>query len=101
MRNTEPQQCRKAPVSLLGTPPANARLAQICLPIGAPGPGTLPRFGRKVESSQQPKGDRKRSTDKTKRRSRYMVDTFALPLMLIRKWFGDRAFDRVLMSQMS
>jgi NAD(P)-dependent dehydrogenase (short-subunit alcohol dehydrogenase family) len=38
----------------------------------------------------------------TKRpKTRYVIGKYAMPMILIRKWFGDRVFDRVLMSQMS
>lgn len=33
-------------------------------------------------------------------RTRYAVGKYAKPLILIRKWFGDRVFDRVILSQM-
>lgn len=35
-----------------------------------------------------------------KPRTRYAVGKFAKPFIFIRKWFGDRMFDRILMSQM-
>jgi short subunit dehydrogenase len=34
-------------------------------------------------------------------KTRYIIGKYAMPLILIRKWFGDRVFDRILMSQMS
>lgn len=34
-------------------------------------------------------------------RTRYVVSAMARPLMFMRKWFGDRFFDRVLMSIVS
>jgi NAD(P)-dependent dehydrogenase (short-subunit alcohol dehydrogenase family) len=33
-------------------------------------------------------------------RTRYVAGAYANPLILIRKWFGDRLFDRMIMSQM-
>ncbi len=33
-------------------------------------------------------------------RTRYVVGKYALPMIKIREWFGDRMFDRVIMSQM-
>ena len=36
----------------------------------------------------------------SKPRTRYVVGAYAKPLITIRKWFGDRMFDRVIMSQM-
>lgn len=33
-------------------------------------------------------------------RTRYAAGKYATPMLFIRKWFGDRAFDRVIMSQM-
>jgi NAD(P)-dependent dehydrogenase (short-subunit alcohol dehydrogenase family) len=33
-------------------------------------------------------------------RTRYAVGKYAAPMLFIRKWFGDRMFDRVMMSQM-
>ncbi len=33
-------------------------------------------------------------------RTRYVAGKYAAPMMFVRKWFGDRAFDRVIMSQM-
>lgn len=35
-----------------------------------------------------------------KPRTRYTAGKYALPMILIRKWLGDRAFDRMIMSQM-
>ena len=35
-----------------------------------------------------------------KPRTRYVAGKFAKPMMFIRKWFGDRAFDRMLFSMM-
>ena len=32
-------------------------------------------------------------------KTRYAVGKYAKPLIFMRKWFGDRAFDRVIMSQ--
>lgn len=32
--------------------------------------------------------------------TRYVAGKYAAPMIFIRKWFGDRAFDRVIMSQM-
>ena len=34
-------------------------------------------------------------------RTRYVAGKYARPMLFIRKWFGDRVFDRLLMSQMS
>lgn len=34
-----------------------------------------------------------------KPKTRYVAGTFAKPMLFIRKWFGDRAFDSVIMSQ--
>ncbi len=36
----------------------------------------------------------------SKPRTRYVVGKYALPMIKIREWFGDRMFDRVIMSQM-
>ncbi|MBR0897779.1 oxidoreductase [Bradyrhizobium tropiciagri] len=36
----------------------------------------------------------------TKPRTRYVAGKYALPMIKIREWFGDRMFDRVIMSQM-
>ena len=33
-------------------------------------------------------------------KTRYVVGKYARPMLMIRKWLGDRVFDRVLMSQM-
>ncbi len=33
-------------------------------------------------------------------RTRYVAGQYARPLLFVRKWFGDRVFDRVLMSQL-
>lgn len=35
-----------------------------------------------------------------KPKTRYAVGKYAKPMIFIRKWFGDRAFDRLIMSQM-
>ncbi|HEV2156018.1 oxidoreductase [Bradyrhizobium sp.] len=36
----------------------------------------------------------------SKPRTRYVAGKYALPMIKIREWFGDRMFDRVIMSQM-
>lgn len=36
-----------------------------------------------------------------KPKTRYVAGKFAKPMMFIRKWFGDRVFDKVVMSQMN
>lgn len=35
-----------------------------------------------------------------KPRTRYVAGQYAAPMLFIRKWFGDRVFDRIIMSQM-
>ena len=35
-----------------------------------------------------------------KPQTRYVAGTYARPMIMIRKWFGDRVFDRMIMSQM-
>jgi NAD(P)-dependent dehydrogenase (short-subunit alcohol dehydrogenase family) len=51
-------------------------------------PMVVARVVSKAVSTQRPK-------------TRYVIGKYAMPMILIRKWFGDRVFDRVLMSQMS
>ncbi|UQD75572.1 oxidoreductase [Bradyrhizobium japonicum] len=41
-----------------------------------------------------------RAVKASKPRTRYVAGKYALPMIKIREWFGDRTFDRVIMSQM-
>jgi NAD(P)-dependent dehydrogenase (short-subunit alcohol dehydrogenase family) len=41
-----------------------------------------------------------RAVSSSRPRTRYVVGKYAKPMIAIRKWFGDRAFDSVIMSQM-
>ncbi|WP_439363726.1 oxidoreductase [Bradyrhizobium sp. DASA03005] len=41
-----------------------------------------------------------RAVTEPKPRTRYVAGKYALPMIKIREWFGDRMFDRVIMSQM-
>ncbi|WP_439711517.1 oxidoreductase [Bradyrhizobium japonicum] len=41
-----------------------------------------------------------RAVKASKPRTRYVTGKYALPMIKIREWFGDRMFDRVIMSQM-
>jgi NAD(P)-dependent dehydrogenase (short-subunit alcohol dehydrogenase family) len=51
-------------------------------------PGVIARIVSKAVRAKRPK-------------TRYVAGKFAWPLIAIRQWFGDRAFDRVIMSQLS
>ena len=56
-----------------------------------PGRGTSPSvIGRVVSKAVKAR----------KPNPRYIAGKYASPMMNIRKWFGDRVFDRVIMSQM-
>lgn len=50
-------------------------------------PGVIARIVSKAVKANKP-------------RSRYVAGKYAAPMIFMRKWFGDRAFDRVIMSQM-
>lgn len=41
-----------------------------------------------------------KAVKEAKPRTRYVAGKYALPMIKIREWFGDRMFDRVIMSQM-
>ncbi|MBR0715958.1 oxidoreductase [Bradyrhizobium liaoningense] len=41
-----------------------------------------------------------KAVNEAKPRTRYVAGKYALPMIKIREWFGDRMFDRVIMSQM-
>lgn len=41
-----------------------------------------------------------KAVQSAKPRTRYAVGKFAMPMIFIRKWFGDRVFDKAIMSQM-
>jgi hypothetical protein len=41
-----------------------------------------------------------RAVKAAKPRTRYVAGKYAAPMLFMRKWFGDRMFDRVIMSQM-
>jgi NAD(P)-dependent dehydrogenase (short-subunit alcohol dehydrogenase family) len=55
------------------------------------GRGTDPRVIADVVS---------RAVKAARPRTRYVAGKYAAPMLFIRKWFGDRMFDRVIMSQM-
>jgi len=56
-----------------------------------PGRGTYPNVIARIVS---------KAVYARKPATRYVAGAYARPMMLMRKWMGDRVFDRVIMSQM-
>jgi len=56
-----------------------------------PGRGTDPNVIARIVS---------KAVHARKPATRYVAGAYARPMMLMRKWMGDRVFDRVIMSQM-
>ncbi|MEX3976720.1 oxidoreductase [Paraburkholderia caribensis] len=81
--------------------------------LARPGSGAYTKLTQAVAKSTQQAYGNGRGTDPgvianvvsqavraRKPRTRYVAGKYARPMILIRAWFGDRMFDRVIMSQM-
>ena len=81
--------------------------------LGRPGSGAYARMTEAVARSTREAYGKGRGTDprviarlvcgavrSAKPRTRYVAGKYAAPMLFIRKWLGDRVFDRIILSQM-